>query len=263
MLRESKCVYVANCSGGIFVYSLMAILIQGLSMRTALVILMSVIPLETFAQTVFTISPEAVAGLSCWTSTPYSSQVLSTPFFSALASVEGSLRGIIGDSDLAINLGIGYDSRGTGGVGYFYGASYLPISNYVMRLNYIDVAASIRYRYLQAGIVAGLPLNWQMTVDTNSAYNGPAVWRFGSPYMRTTLGIFAAGNFAITEWSSGKLIFVARLDYELQAPITTTSFVFTTENSPIGYLYSTNSIGPIFLARLGLSYEFTVWRGMR
>ncbi len=218
-------------------------------------------PLEAFAQTVITLAPEIVGGVGCSTTTPIT---FSTQSISALAGIEGSIRGLTGDSNLALNLGIGYESRGFDGNGYMPQATITDPN--IIRENYVDMDASFRYKCFQFGTVIGFPLNWHLT--RTNVYPGPMEWYFGNADMNTTVGIFFAGKFTVSEWSSGKLIFIARLDFEsFVTPIPNTptnNGVLLTYNesneSPYVYKYLPD-LGPILLARVGLSYEFSVWSG--
>jgi len=220
-------------------------------------------PLEAFAQTVITVSPEFVGGLACTITPPIT---FSNQSISAMAGVEGSIRGLIGDSDLALNLGGGYESRGYDGNGYMPQSTIRDPN--IIRENYIDMDASFRYKCFQFGAVIGFPLNWHLT--RTNVDPGPMEWYFDNADMNTTVGIFFAGKFTVSEWSSGKLIFISRLDFEsFVTPIPNTpthSGVLLTYNEsngpPYGYTYMPD-LGPIFIARVGLSYEFTVWGGAR
>ena len=230
-----------------------------------LVVLFSVMPLEAFAQTVITLAPEAVAGLTYSPITPAPltpSTFFETQSISALAGVVGSIIGLTGDSNFAFNLGIGYESRGAAGSGYYVQSGS---SSNIIRENYVDLTASFRSNWFQAGLVVGFPLNWHLTM--NSYPSGLTEWNFDNSDMTTTEGIFAAGNFTVSEWTSGKLIFIARLDIDDFGPsiITNNGISLTTKDTPIGYNpppYFPRLAG-IFIARIGLSYEFTIWSGVR
>lgn len=226
--------------------------------RNILIVLFSVMPLEAFAQTVITLAPEIVGGVGFSTSTPIT---FSTQSISVLVGAEGSIRGFTGDSNLALNLGIGYDSRGFDGNGYM--PQSLHTDPNIIRENYIDMDASFRYKCFQFGTVIGFPLNWHLTRP--NTYPSSMEWYFSNADMNTTVGIFFAGKFTVSEWTSGKLIFIAQLDFESfvtplpNSPLNS-GVRLTYNNAPNGYLYLPD-LGPIFLARVGLSYEFSVWNG--
>jgi hypothetical protein len=183
-----------------------------------------------------------------------------------MIGIEGSFWGITGDSNLASTLGVEYDSRGTSAQGSVHpigtADSYFP-SNYDFHMNYIDIDFSIRYKWFQVGSDVGIPITGHLdlnggTPDYDRSENVPKA------DLNTTIGIFAAANLSIGEWSTGKLNLVMRLDYELLDPISDVSFldIYMPPSSPYPFvIFSTGSSGPIFLARLGLSYEFTAWRG--
>jgi hypothetical protein len=223
--------------------------------RILLVILIGLLSTEVLAQPVITIAPQAVGGVSSWTSTqPFNTSL--TPFFSGLVDVEGSYWGLTGIRNFAFALGVGYDSRATGGQGRVLGPY---TSNYETRLSYADIDASFRYHWLQAGVTVGIPLNGNVNVNYGGSF--VEIGDIPNTYLNTTFGIFAATNFLIAEWSPGKLDLVARLDYEVQNPFSNGYFVFMSADSPTPITYFPGSGGPIFLARLGLSYEFTAWCG--
>jgi hypothetical protein len=213
-------------------------------------------PLEAFAQTVITVAPEIVGGVGCSTSTPITFR---TQSISALAGVEGSIRGLTGDSNLALSLGIGYESRGFDGNGYpFDPQGYGPDLN-VIRENYVDLNASIRYAWFQVGTVIGFPLNWHLTLDITLPT--PYEWSLNNADMTTTVGVFAAGNFTVSEWTSGKLNFIARLDLDgIFGELKSGGVRLTNIDSPPTLLYFPDT-SPVLLARIGLSYEFSVWSG--
>jgi hypothetical protein len=78
--------------------------------RILLILLIGLFPMEALAQPVITIAPQAVGGLSSWTSTqPFNTPL--TPYFAWQAGIEGCLWEITGDRNLGLTLGIGYDSR--------------------------------------------------------------------------------------------------------------------------------------------------------
>jgi hypothetical protein len=222
-------------------------------------------PIDVYAQPVFTIAPQAVGGISCWAPTsPPMTPLFGTPLFSGVARAEGSLWGITGDSNLAFTFGIGYDSRGTSG----QGATIWGNSNYDLRQDYIETDLSIRYQWLQAGVEYGIPLNGYLDfpnatvpVFTNLSKGD------SNADMGTTIGIFAAANYPLAQWSTGKLNLTVRIDYDLYTNSNTTILVRNQAPNPIisapRYAYSTGSTGPIFLARLGLSYDFNVWEAKK
>ncbi len=220
-----------------------------------LIVLFSVMPLEAFAQTVITLAPEAiVGGLTCTTS---SQGTFSTQPISPLAGVEGSIGGFTGDSNFALNLGIGYENRSFDGIGYVV-ETYGP-SHDIMRENYIDLDASFRYNWFQAGVVIGFPLNWHVTI--NDVFASSMGWNFSNADMMTTVGLFAAGHITVSEWTSGKLIFIGRLDFDaIEPPLNDNGVPITVGNgvARLGYLPDRSSI---LTARIGLSYEFSVWSG--
>jgi hypothetical protein len=178
-----------------------------------------------------------------------------------LVGVEGSIQGLTGYNNFVLNLGIGYESRGAAATGYFQQAvAYTPN---VMRENYIDLDASFCSNWFQLGIVVGFPLNWHLTL--NNVFFSSMEWNLSNADMTTTVGIFAAGIFTVSEWTSGKLIFIARLDIDDFGPSITQTNGIISLMTPSGYRlppYSPEFAG-ILIARVGLSYEFSVWSGAR
>ncbi len=228
-------------------------------MRILFVLLIAFIPAQAFAQPVLTFAPLAVGGLSSWTLTqPYGSPI--TPYFSALAGIEGSFWGLTDNNNLAFTLGIGYDSRETGGQGRSLGAQYT--SNYDVRMNYAEIDVSLCYLWFQAGVVAGIPLKGDFNQNSSTLFY-PYSGNFPNTDLNTTFGIFAATNFTIVEWPTSNLILVARLDYEPFDPFSNSYFVVTNAATPTPVSYFPGGAGPIVLARLGLSYKFNVWQAAK
>jgi hypothetical protein len=218
-----------------------------------LLVLVGILPMEASAQPILTVAPQVVAGISSWTgATGSSAPLFETPYFAALAGVKVSLWGATGDTDMALALGVGYDARGTGA----FGNQNDIHQEY--RLNYADLDASIRYRWLEAGVAYGIPLNGHLNLNISNPNS--AITNYSSTDMRTTFGIFAAANYSIIEGSSGRLNLVARLDYEMTDTLLNHDFIITSENSPDPLGEISMRKGPIFMARVGLSYEFAVWR---
>jgi hypothetical protein len=230
-----------------------------------LVILIGLLSTEVLAQPVITIAPLTVGGVSSWTS---NEPLFGTPFFSGMAGIDGSLWGITGDSNLAFTLGIDYDSRGWSTVG----DASQPVpgveegwgfySKYDFQMNSIGIDLSIRSQWFQAGSEVDIPIYGHLEINSsNSSYSGAE--NIPKADLNTTIGIFAAANFRVAEWSMGKLNLIMRLDYELLNPISDVSFLNTpvSPSFPYPVIYGTESTGPIFLARLGLSCEFAIWHG--
>ncbi len=234
--------------------------------RILLVVLIAILPMDALGQPVFTIAPQAIGGVSSWTS---NEPLFGTPFFSGMAGIEGSIWGITGDSNLAFTLGIGYDSRGSSTIGHAHASDaggWGFYTNYDLHMNYIGIDFSIRSLWFQAGSEVDIPMNGHIEINSSySSYSGAE--NITKSDLNTTIGIFAAANFSIEESSTGKLDLVMRIDYELLNPISDVSFLdrplFPSFPSfPLSAIYSSESTGPIFLARLGLSYEFTAWRAL-
>ncbi len=219
--------------------------------RIPLLVLVSLLPMGVSAQTVITFAPQVVGGLSSWTGdTRSSAPLFQTPYFSTLAGIKLSIWGLTGDTNLAVALGIGYDARGTGS----YGQPNDFHQEY--RLNYVDMDLSLRYRWLEAGVAFGLPRDGHLNLNISDP--NPHLTEFSDAEMNKTFGIFAAANVAILKWLGGNLNAIARLDYVTTDVLTTRSnFIYTTEQSPDPLFMFTGGKGPIFMARLGLSYDFT------
>jgi hypothetical protein len=205
-------------------------------------------PIEAYAQSAITIAPQAVGGISCLAPNEYAPGLFGTPLFSGLIGVEGSLLGVIRDSNLAFSFGTGYDFRST---------EYQSTS--IFRANYVALDLSIRNRWFQVGVEAGIPVSGNLDMDPGTPFSSTA--NLPKADLNTFFGIFAAAHFPLVEWSKGKLNLVMRLDYEILNDLSDS--ILTPFGARYDYSYYPGNPLPTLVARIGLSYEFNVWQAMK